>query len=252
VIALLARLAKMEGELQELRSRTHAIQYATVTAIDPDRRRIKVSREAQGGQIQSDWIPAGRSSSHTDEPLPQPGTTVLVALIEGNTHNMALLRTISNDTNPPDPSQKTPDRDNTTEIPGDDRATILGNHRHEVAGDESRETDGKVEILVNGETFSVNAAYGKLEFDARTSITFKNQAGASLTLGSAGWVQLSDKWGHTLTLGGLNGSAGNIEWDLNGAEIDVVNANGFTINGVSVLTIGSVDTRGDSNITRGY
>lgn len=247
----LARLSKLEAELQELRTRTHAVQYAQVTAIDPQGRRIKVSREVQGGQSQSSWIPAGRNSRHTDEPLPIPGTTVLVALVEGNPHDMVLLRTIPNDTNPPDPNQEKPENDNTTEIPGNDRAIILGNHTHGVAGDEQRETDGKVSILCNGSEYTIETPYGLIRMSARNTITLSNAAGASIELGQTGSVTLQDAWGHKLVLGG--GTNGDIlQWDLNGATLDVINVGGFKLNNKQVIVVGSTDSDGDTNNTRGY
>jgi hypothetical protein len=249
-ISLLGRMAKLEAELQELRSRTHAIQFAQVTAVDQQQRRIKVSREVQGGQSQSDWIPAGRSNRHTDEPLPLPGTLVLVALVEGNPHDMVLLRTIANDTNPPDNDQQNPENDNTTEIPGNDRTIILGNKTHGVAGEESRETDGAVRILCNGSEYTIATPYGLVEISARNTITLKNAAGASITLGQLGTVVLQDAYGHKLTLGGGNGST--LEWDLGGALVDVINASGFQINGKEVIVVGSTDTDGDVNNNRGY
>jgi chitodextrinase len=248
---LLARLAKLEAELQELRSRTHAIQYAQVTAIDQQRRQIKVSREVQGGQSQSSWVPAGRSNRHTDEPLPLPGTTVLVALVEGNPHDMALLRTVPNDTNPPDPNQANPENDNTTEIPGDDRTTILGNQTHGIGGDESRETDGKVNVLCNGGEYTIDIPYGLIRMNARNTITLSNAAGASVELGQTGAVTLTDAWGHKLVLGG--GANGDVlQWDLNGATLDMINVGGFKLNNKQVIVVGSTDSDGDTNINRGY
>lgn len=249
-IRLLARLAKLEAELQELRSRTHSIQIATVTDVRESDRTIRVTREAQGGQSQSPFFPAGRSSRHTDEPLPLPGTTVLVALVEGNPHDLVLLRTLGNDTNPPDPNQSTPLNDNTTEIPGNDRTVILGNQSHGIAGDEERETDGKTIIKTNGEVYRIETPYGQVEVEARNTITLKNKAGASLTLEQNGAVTLRDAFGHVWTLGGASG--GEWQWNLNGAAIAVVNAGGFTINGKEIIVTGSTDTDGDVNNSRGY
>jgi hypothetical protein len=249
-IQLLARLAKLEGELQELRSRTHSIQIATVTDVRESDRTIRVTREAQGGQSQSPFFPAGRSSRHTDEPLPIPGTTVVVALVEGNPHDLVLLRTLGNDTNPPDSNQKAPQNDNTTEIPGNDRTAIFGNQFHGIAGDEERETDGKTNIKTNGDVYRVETPYGRVEVEARNTVTLRNTAGASITLEQNGAVTIRDAFNHVWTLGGSSG--GEWQWDLAGATIAVTNAGGFTINGQSVLTIGSVDTRGDANVTRGY
>lgn len=249
-IKLLARLSKLEAELQELRSRTHSIQIATVTDVRESDRMIRVSREAQGGQSQSPWFPAGRSQRHTDEPLPIPGTTVVVALVEGNPHDLILLRTLGNDTNPPDPNQNAPLNDNTTEIPGNDRTIILGKQFHGIAGDEERETDGTTSIKTNGETYRIETPYGRIEIEARNTITLKNQAGAKLTLEQNGSVTLESAFGQRWVMGGANGD--QWEWNLNGNAVSIVNASGFSLNGKEVLVIGSIDTRGDANTTRGY
>lgn len=249
-VSLLARLARLEGELQELRSRTHAIQIATVTDVRESDRHIRVTREAQGGQSQSPWFPAGRSQRHTDEPLPLPGTTVLVGLVEGNPHDLVLLRTLGNDTNPPDPNQTAPLNDNTTEIPGNDRTIILGNQFHGVAGDEERETDGKTTVTTNGEAYRIETPYGKVEIAARNTITLTNKAGAKLTLEQNGLIVLQDAFGHTLTMGG--GTGGELNWDLNGHNFEIVNAGGFRINNREVIVVGATDSRGDVNNSRGY
>lgn len=249
-IQLLARLAKLEGELQELRSRTHSIQIATVTDVRERDRMIRVTREAQGGQSQSPFFPAGRSNRHTDEPLPIPGTTVLVALVEGNPHDLVLLRTLGNDTNPPDANQKAPLNDNTTEIPGNDRTAIFGNQSHGIAGDEERETDGKTNIKTNGDVYRVETPYGRVEVEARNTIVLKNKAGASLTLEQNGSVTLRDAFNHVWTLGGSSG--GDWIWDLAGSSIAIVNAGGFKINNREVIVVGSNDSRGDVNNSRGY
>lgn len=249
-IQLLARLAKLEGELQELRSRTHAIQIATVTDVREADRMIRVTREAQGGQSQSPWFPGGRANRHTDEPLPLPGTTVVIALVEGNPHDLILLRTISNDTNPPDTGQKAPINDNTTEIPGNDRTIISGKQFHGIAGDEERETDGKTIIKTNGEAYRVETPYGRVEVEARNTIVLKNKAGASLTLEQNGSVTLRNSAGQIWTLGGSSGS--QWVWDLAGASINVINAGGFTINGKQVIVVGSTDSDNDVNNSRGY
>jgi hypothetical protein len=44
-IELMARISQLETSLRELTTRSHSLQLATVTAIDPNTRRIRVSRE---------------------------------------------------------------------------------------------------------------------------------------------------------------------------------------------------------------
>lgn len=247
VLALLSRLATIEGQLQDLVSRTHSIQIATVTDIRESDRTIKVTRESQGGQSQSDWIQAGRSTCYTDEPLPPIGTTVLIAAVEGNPHDLYLLRTLTNQTNVPDDRQSNPRSDHTEEIPGNKREAIAQESIREVGGNETIAIDGKYQVEVKGGEITINSKYGLMNLKAMDRITIQNAAGAKITLLENGTVVLENSLGMRFTLGGSNFAI-----DLNGKPLNIVNAQNFTVNGAEIASVGAIDTDGDQIVSRGW
>jgi hypothetical protein len=251
-IAILARLAKIETAINDVINRTHPIQLAIVTDNnDPSgERRIRVTREIQGSQSQSYWIQCGRSTSFTDEPLPPIGTPVLIALVGGDPHDVYFLRTLSNQKNPPDKAQSNPIKDNTIEIPGDERKSIRGNLDHDVSGAETRNIDGNLTITVNGGNLSIDSTLGRIDINALDSVNITNESGASIRLMEDGSVLIADKFGKILTWGGGNGTIYN--WNMNGANFTITNAANASINGKQIATIGAQDSRGDNLTTRGW
>lgn len=283
----LAELVKLLPQIRELCTRQPSIQEAIVTQdSDPTGfRRVKVTREAQGGQSESDWIPCGRSSAFTDEPIPPPGTHCLVALVGGDPHRPFFLRTLSNQTNPPDEGQLAPTKDNTTRIPGDDRQTIEGNRTVEVSGEQAETVTGDCYLTVDGEKYELSATFGEILLNALaagvgaikaesallsrlasltdaevhsgvlTRISSEatvliTQGGGSLQLTGGAWT-MSNANGQTWQMGG--GSGGDLwRWNLNGAAVQITNCTGFTINGKEVIVVGSTDSDNDVNNTRGY
>lgn len=248
-------------------------------------RRIKVSREPQGGQSESDWIPCGRSSSFTDEPIPPPGTHCLVALVGGDPHRPFFLRTLSNQTNPPDQGQLAPTQDNTTRIPGNDRQAIEGDRLIEVTGERAEEVGGDCYLTVKGKKYQISAEFGEVLINALASgvgaikaesdflsrlaslTTTEVDSGVLTKISSAttvlitqggGYAQLSggawtmgNQGGQSWQMGG--GSDGKRwRWNLNGAAVEIINCTGFTINGREVIVLGSIDSSGDVNNQRGY
>jgi hypothetical protein len=250
-INFLARLQKIESAIQNLLNRTHPIQIAIVTDNkDPSgQRMIRVSRQIQANRSQSYWIQAGRSSSYSDEPLPKIGDTVLIALSEGDAHDGYLLRTLANATNPPDTEQKNPIKDNTIEIPGDEKQTIGGNQSLNVSGNKIEVVDGKLEIKVNGGQISIDSVLGRMDLTALDSITLKNDAGASLVLLEDGSVLITDKFGKTLNWGGGNGTI--YDWNLGGSNFNFTNVGKVYIEGIEVAVVGAKDTRNDTLTTSG-
>ncbi len=51
-------------------------------------------------------------------------------------------------------------------------------------------------------------------------------------------------------MGGASGTEWT--WQANGSVIAIVNASDVTINGKSIIVVGSTDTDGDTNNNRGY
>lgn len=220
-------------------------------------RRIRVTREAQGGQSDSDWFPCGRASSFTDEPIPPVGTHCLVALVNGDPHKPFFLRTLSNQTNPPDQGQLNPTQDNTTQIPGDDRHVIGGDRFTGIVGALTQEIGSDCTITCKGQTYHIDAELGELLFTALATgvgtvtvqaadkIRFE-QGGAYAQMENGQWT-FGSADGMKWTLGG-----GTWTWDAGGAAIRIVNASDVTISNKSIATIGAVDSRGDAIVTRGW
>jgi hypothetical protein len=272
----IADLIKLLPYLRELTTRSHTLQVATVTNNqDPtEKRKIKVSTEAMGGQGESYWIQAGRSSCYSDEPIPPVGTTVLVGFVEGDVSDGFLLRTLSNNKNPPDVSQSDPINDNTHEIPGDERRQIGGDRKLEVGGDEDITVEGDLTIRCNGEKIVINAPQGDIEIissgggnikidgsfnvDIRTKKTVNitgdekitlRQGGATLVAANGYW-EITNALGQRFRFGGSNG--GVMELDLNGSNMNLINATDIQINGKSIATVGAIDSRGDTIVDRGW
>ncbi len=256
-ITLLARLAKIEAQVHELVGRVHPIQKAIVTEVkvDQGQRLIRCTRESQAGHSQTFYLPAGRSTCYTDEPLPKQGTTIAVAFIEGNPHDPVLFRTYPNDTNPPDSNQQNPADDHTTEIPGDERHVVAGDRFHKVEGAESRETEGDLTITSNGEQFTIDAPNGSIEISALSGevvvkgfmrVRFEDGSGAFAQMQGGQW-SFADSSGQRWTMGG-----GRSSFDLAGGSFDIINAGNATINGKSIIVVGSRDSDNDINDKRGY
>ena len=256
-VTLLARLAKIEAQVHELVGRVHPVQKAVVTEVkvEQGQRLIRCTRESQAGESQTFYLPAGRSTCYTDEPLPKPGTTIAVAFIEGNPHDPVLFRTYPNDTNPPDANQQNPADDHTTEIPGSERHIVALNRFHKVGGAESRETEDDLTITCNGDQLTIDAPNGNIEVSALSGevvvkgfvrVRFEDGSGAYAQMQDGMWT-FADANGQRWTMGG-----GHSTFDLAGGSFDIINAGDATINGKSILVIGSKDTRNGVNVTRGY
>ena len=272
----IADLIKLLPYIRELVTRSHAIQVATVTDNQDtaNDRRIRVSTEAMGGQGQSYWIQAGRSTSYSDEPIPPIGTTVLVCFVEGNSSDGFLLRTLTNNKNPADLSQTSPVNDNTQEIPGDERRLIAGDCKIGVGGDKDIIVEGDFTIKCNGEKIVINAPQGDIEVissgggnikidgsfnvDIKTKKTINITGNEKITLsqGGATFIAANGYWeiknasGQRFRFGGSNG--GIIELDLNGSNMNLINATDIQINGKSIATIGATDSHGDTIVSRGW
>ena len=249
---LLARFSALEAKLNTLVGRSSSIQIATVTDnVDPQGlRRIRVSREVQAGVSHSYFVQTGRSQTHTDEPLPPIGSTVLIACCDGNPHDLYVLRTLCNDKNPPDPRQSDPIIDHSSEIQGNEYKNVTGDRAHQIRGDETIAVGGNLSIQSSGGSLKVRSDMGRLNISAQDTINIRCDSGSSISLLASGAIVLQDSAGRTLTLPGLAGSPST--FDLNGTVINVTNANGFTINGASAVVVGALDSRGDVLVNRGW
>jgi hypothetical protein len=181
----------------------------------------------------------------------------LVALVNGDPHKPFFLRTLSNQTNPPDTTQLKPTQDNTTRIPGDDKEIIEGDRFTGIQGALTQEIGKDVTITCKGETYRLDAEFGELLFTALATgvgtvtvqaadkIRFE-QGGAYAQMENGQWT-FGNADGMRWTFGG-----GAWNWDANGAAIRIANASDVTISGKSVATVGAVDNRGDTLVNRGW
>lgn len=128
ILQTLADAQKASAYALEARDRQYALMFGVVTDNqDPNNlRRIKVSLEGKGGLVSTDWVMAMRLIPNLDPPLPQVGTSVIVAAIDGDPHDLIWLGPVINQTNPQDDRQSDPINDNSQTIPGDNREEIKG------------------------------------------------------------------------------------------------------------------------------
>lgn len=192
-----------------------------------------------------------------DAPIPVVGSTVYFQFLDGDPHDGVWLGVTHNDTNPPDPSQSDPVNDCAVEVPGNDRRTVVGDSTHQTTGDRIDETDKSHTIKVE-ENFTLITQTGEINVTSTNNqVAIKGLTQIRLEDGSGGYIVMSggalrfgNAAGQEWVMGGSSGS--EWAWNAGGAVIAIVNASDVTINGKSVLVLGSVDTRGDSNVTRGY
>lgn len=258
-VSAVAELVRLLPQIRELCTRQHTLQEAIVTRTDDPTgmRRIRVTREAQGGQSETDWFPCGRSTSVSDEPIPPVGTHCLIGLVNGDPHKPFYLRTLSNQTNPPDTTQLKPTQDNTVKLPGDDRQLIAGDRFIGIDGELSQEVGKDVTITCKGETLRLDAEFGNLLFTALANsvgtvtvqaadkIRFE-QGGAFAQMENGQWT-FGSADGMRWTFGG-----GAWNWNANGAAIAITNASDMTIANRSIATVGALDSRGDALVNRGW
>ncbi|MBW4670430.1 MAG: hypothetical protein KME60_24195 [Cyanomargarita calcarea GSE-NOS-MK-12-04C] len=162
-----------------------------------------------------------------------------------------------NDTNPPDPTQSDPVNDCAVEVPGNDRRTVVGDSIHQTTGDRIDEIDKSHAVKVE-DNFTLNTQIGEITLTAEGSqVTIKGQTQVRLEDGSGGYVVMSggalrfgNAAGQEWVMGGSSGSEWT--WNAGGAAIAIVGASDVTINGKSIIVVGSKDSDNDTNNQRGY
>lgn len=206
---------------------------AVICRVAEDRR-VKVADPANP-RIESDWLRRLSLAPGIDPPMPEVGQTALCLFIDGLFNNGWFLP-VENETNPPQETA-TPLKDYAEIIPG---SKVV-----QIDQDETKRIEENITYRVGKQA------------------TFVNDAGASLTLLEAGATEFKDAFGNRIVVGGL--SAGlpylsdlvidfntDIRINLNGQELKILNAADVSINGISVIVVGSTDNDGDINNTRGY
>lgn len=255
----IAELLRYLPHIRELSGRTPPIQKAIVTDLRPEERLAKVTTEAKAGVTQSYWVQCGRSRPHTDEPLPPIGTTVIIAFCNGSPSDGYILRTLANQTNPPDEGQSDPAKDNTTAIPGDDFLSVMGDRVSEIRGDHAHAVWGDFKIQVQGDELSIDCTPkgdgdGDITATAQNNIDIDSASGRIRLFARTGRIELIAPMGITLKQGAstLSVEGGTWAWDLAGDAVHITNATDFTINGKSAIVVNSTDSSGDINNARGY
>ncbi len=233
--------------------RIFPIVAPVVINIDPEkRRRIKVADPLFGGKLQSNWIRPIRVTQNNDPPLPQINQLVIIFFIEGDSEKGFYLP-LMNDTNP---SLVKNDEvlDHAENIEGNKFLQINGNDKLIIKNDSGVEISGNQTINITGDRLIELIGEEKLDVDksieisAGQTVLIKNDAGAFISLNSSGIVVIQDAYGRKITLGGSS----NSEWNLNHFPLNIVNANGVSINGKQIATVGAVDSDGDTITNKGW
>lgn len=254
ILGILAQSMKTNQIANESLGRIWGMQMGVVADnLDPEPsrglRRIRVTTGPKGGLLTTDWLMRLALVPGFDPPVPAIGDSVVVGFFDGDPHDGFYLGSLHNATNPGF-EQGDPLKDLSHVIPGDVTEYVQGLLNKTVDGVEHRRTEDTL-TQESGRTITIkNDAGVELLLMENGTATLKNKAGANLTLMPNGSVVLKDAFGHKWVLGGSGGS--DWTWDLNGAEISIINAGGFTINGHQVAVVGAETDEGDNVITRGY
>lgn len=194
--------------------------------------------------LSSDFLRRLSFLPYDDPPLPPIGSTVL-CLFDNGDETRGWYIQCQNATNPAF-EKESPQDDWWRETPGHKTELVGRDRQTTVKGEDSERVEENQVISV-----------GK-------QLTLQNDAGASLTLHESGAVILRDKWNNRMVLGGASGGlgeptdfvwetlSGNVRWNLNNNQLNIVNAADVTIAEESVIVVGSTDSDGDTNNNRGY
>ena len=229
---------------------------------DPDgKRRIKVLDPTKGAKVESDWIKPLRVMPQSDPPLPRVNDTVILFFLNGDPDD-ALYLPLINDVNSP-LSKSDAANDHAEVIPGNRYKQVKGNEETTIEGFFSRTIKGELSELIE-DNFNINslkqiALEAIADFTAKGLTATISATGASITL--AGGV-ITWKWAgggteRTMTMGSTGAvtwamGGSNMTFDMGGGALNITNASGFTINGVSVASIGAKDSRLDTLTTQGW
>lgn len=264
ILKLLAQSAIANQYADENRLRVFGLMRCVCTDNDPPTdkpRYIRVTTSSKGGKTQTPWLQPMRLIPGYDPPMPLIGSTVICACIDGDPHDMVWLGNVINDTNP-EFEQQNPVADSSQLIPG--------HNTTRVGGDETNTVAGKRQTLVQGaySTVSEKTEDRRVEegltISVGGSVIIENDAGARITLHESGAVIIESAFGNQLALGGASAgvigltsnfvmqTGGAAQWDMGGGSIDLTNVSEAKILGLSIATIGAIDSRGDSIVSRGW
>ncbi len=259
ILSTLAELNRLKAQLAELPNRVYGLQIGIVTDNqDPlNQRRIKVSPQSKAGLAPTDWLSHCNPAPAMDAPIPAVGSTVYFQFLDGDPHDGVWLGVTHNDTNPPDPTQTDPVRDCAVEVPGNDRRTVIGDGTYQVVGDRVDETDLNHVVKVE-QNYALTTSVGEVNLEAANNkVTITGLTEVRLEDGSGGYIVMAggklrfgNAAGQEWELGGASGTSWT--WNAAGSAIAITNASDVTINGKSILVIGSTDNDGDVSVFKGY
>jgi len=184
--------------------------------------RVRV-KLAQGGGL-TDWLYCCLPFRDLSLPVPQPGDTLVVGFLNGDPHRGFYLGVLQNQVNPArDPLHWDAE---------------VGDSKVQVTPDRYWYKNGPSELEVTEDRLEYRNGTSELDVDD-TRLEYRvGQATFRIDALAARY----DK--------------GIFDWEIrlgtSGAEIHWTNVEDFTINGQSVLVVGSTDSDGDTNVTRGY
>lgn len=146
IFAVIKDSKKANQQAADLEGRSPFTCLGIVTENeDPtNKRRIKVTLQSKGGQVNTDWLWRSLNTPSHDPPLPKIGQTVEVSFIDGDPHKGSYGGVVMNEPNP--------ERAKTSGVL-DDWLTVEGNQTVEVGGDRVLTTEGKWDITTKGKTF---------------------------------------------------------------------------------------------------
>jgi hypothetical protein len=202
-------------------------------------RRVRVALP-QAPAIESPWLRRSLPWPYVDPPLPAIGQTVLVFSVDGDTMN-GWYQSVSNEPNPP-MGKSDAVADYWDSVPGNRRLGTGGDYASVIDGDESREAQSRVTTLKGKDELRADTT---IKVEAGQSIRYETDSGASFELTATGFVVFRDVLGHEIRLG----AGGALTWEC--TDIRFI-CNSATINGKQIATIGAVDSRGDSLISKGW
>jgi hypothetical protein len=232
-IKLLANSQKASQLANDTVGRALYPTLATVTAnVDPDnKRRIKVALPSSPN-IDSYWFRKLVVNKDSDCSVPDIGQTVFIFFANGIETDGYYLQ-VYNDTNPVQ-SKTDAINDHVEVIKGKKTLTINGNNTTTITGINSITSTGN--NTVSSQQNIIMSALQALSLVATQYLLL--QAGS--------WfVKLFPNG--TTEMGG-----GDLTVNCGGYGINLINCSSLSVNGKQITTIGAVDTRGDSLVSKGW
>jgi hypothetical protein len=211
----LAETKRLSAAAREFASRQLGVFLGIISnTTDPlQLGRVRATTADKGGLIESDYALKVLPCPGWNPPSFVPGQTALLANLNGDPHNRVYLGALLNATNPLPP--KPDPTDDLRIIPG---SAVLGVGRNMIieAGESITLKVGNYQLIISSQGLSVAIANGELTPTIQIAV---------------------DDEGFTFTAN---------------STVFTVTTAGVKAQGTDLIGIGSVDSRGDVNVTKGY